>query len=126
MKTTVSNCPVPEITNPLGKSWQQPDRLNILYTDQYALISEEDFKLLPNYEISLPSGVYEGKMWRRYNLLCWYDTHPTDRNLCTIKSLRLSILIKPNSSHIPYSISGNAVKGPLTRAIEYIQRKLKK
>jgi hypothetical protein len=77
---------IPTITHPLGRSWTQPSRRGILIDDKYAVISLRDFEALKEYSCSQPSGVYEGKMWKRHDgafdprcrpedrrwLLCWY------------------------------------------------------
>ena len=42
-----------------------------------AIMSKQDFSLLKSYDSSFPSGVYPGKMWKRFNCginwLCWYS-----------------------------------------------------
>lgn len=80
--------PIPQITDPLGKSWLQPDRSEIVLDETHALMSLETFERLAEYSATKPTGVYEGKMWRRHDgafdvefrarggkpewLLCWY------------------------------------------------------
>lgn len=78
--------PIPAITHPLGRSWDQPSRRDIVIDDKYALMSSRAFLGLKEYSCSNPSGVYEGKMWKRHDgvydprcrpqdrrwLLCWY------------------------------------------------------
>jgi hypothetical protein len=79
---------IPPITDPLGASWKQPKRENILIDGTHAVMSVGDFNSLLEYSSSIPSGVYPGKMWRRNDglldrqylangrvpvwLLCWY------------------------------------------------------
>lgn len=71
---------VPAITDPLGSHWRQPNREWITFTghgkERRAHMSEAAFKMLASYDTSYPSGVYEGKMWKRTNggtsWLCWY------------------------------------------------------
>ena len=67
---------IPKITHPLGLHWQQPALENVLVDDVCALMSEIDFKELLEYSTTIPSGVYEGKMWKRRCkngwLLGWY------------------------------------------------------
>lgn len=67
---------IPEMTDPLGKHWSQPDRQMIFIRDGKALLDPQDFKKLSSYDTSIPSGVYPGKMWKRnqagQHLLCWY------------------------------------------------------
>lgn len=58
---------IPPITDPLGRSWDQPSSKNILIDDTHALMSLRVFEELAEYSCSFPSGVYPGKMWRRHN-----------------------------------------------------------
>jgi len=62
---------IPEITHPLGKHWDQPSKDNILIDDKNALMSEKDFNELKEYSCSVPSGAYEGKMWKNYDGTNW-------------------------------------------------------
>lgn len=80
--------PIPPITDPMGKSWSQPNRREILIDDMHAVMSLRAFKTLHEYSGTFPTGVYEGKMWKRHNgifdreflrrggkpewCLCWY------------------------------------------------------
>ena len=70
---------IPIITDPLGKSWDQPKIENILIDDKNALMEENDFKELHEYSCSVPTGVYVGKMWKsRINekwYLRWFSEH---------------------------------------------------
>lgn len=59
--------PIPLITDPMGKNWEQPHRSEILLDDTYAIMTRTSFNKLHEYSCSFPSGVYEGKMWKRYN-----------------------------------------------------------
>ncbi len=56
---------IPEITDALGRCWKQPKRDSILLDDKVAVMSQESFDELLEYNTSYPSGVYEGKMWKR-------------------------------------------------------------
>jgi hypothetical protein len=75
------DCLIPPITDPLGKYWDQPDREEVLVDDRCALMSQNTFAKLMNYETSNPSGVYTGKMWRRGMTLCWFSDD-ADPKLC--------------------------------------------
>lgn len=55
---------IPPITNPLGKSWTQPNHESIVVTDSYAIVDENEFNQLREYSHTIPSGVYDGKMWK--------------------------------------------------------------
>ncbi len=86
----VAACEIPPITDPMGKYWQQPDRSRIVIDDTHALMDLKTFEELAEYSCSQPSGVYEGKMWKRHNgiydrrfiaaggvpnwMLCWYGS----------------------------------------------------
>jgi len=63
---------IPEITNPLGKHWEQPDPKNFLISYKYALMNKTDFNKLLEYSTSTPSGVYIGKMWKMERNKVWY------------------------------------------------------
>lgn len=60
-------CPVPPITEPLGRYWEQPDPTNWLFSPTEVLMPAADLLLLSDYSYSQPSAVYEGKMWRLRN-----------------------------------------------------------
>jgi hypothetical protein len=78
--------PIPAITDPVGRYWDQPPRDDIEIDATHALMTEITFKQLCEYSSTFPSGVYPGKMWRRHDgsndpriplhkrrwLLCWY------------------------------------------------------
>lgn len=78
---------IPEITDPMGQHWPQPKRENVLVYPDFAYVSSVGFESLSNYSGSIPTGTYDGKMWRRQInehdcardkkakpewLLCWY------------------------------------------------------
>jgi len=65
--------PVPPITEPMGKWWEQPSRFDIEIDSGHALMTQETFDALHDYSHSQPSGVYPGKMWRaHYRLDGWW------------------------------------------------------
>lgn len=65
---------LPRMIDPMGRYWGQPeglrDRVQVFET--HATISEADWRSLPNYRTSNPSGTYTGKVWRSGPYLCWY------------------------------------------------------
>lgn len=79
---------VPPMTHELSRSWHQPSLSAYLIDSTHAIMSLRTFEALHEYSGSKPSGVYEGKMWRRHDglfdeaarskgfqpvwLLCWY------------------------------------------------------
>lgn len=72
---------IPQITDPMGKYWSQPDRSDIIIDEKYAMMSLADFQKLHEYTCTLPTGTYVGKMWKakvtteseQFFLLAWYD-----------------------------------------------------
>lgn len=64
---------IPEMIDPLGKYWEQPDRSEVTLIGNNAYMSEEAAAKLSRYDMSLPTGTYVGKMWLRGNQLGWYD-----------------------------------------------------
>lgn len=65
---------IPPITDPLGKHWQQPHRRFIELDNTHALMSEQTFKGLKEYSTSIPTGRYEGKMWKGFTKGEWAAT----------------------------------------------------
>ena len=61
----INGTAIPEMSHPWSKHWPQPDPREILVDSTHAVMSLETFRKLPEYSCTLPSGVYEGKMWRR-------------------------------------------------------------
>ena len=89
---------IPECVHPLSKHWDQPKNTEIEVDDTHALMSEESFEGLKEYSISVPTGVYAGKMWRaqRYNewRLCWYEEIDLDnKEMCIVKS-RIILIVR--------------------------------
>lgn len=84
--TQMDRAGIPAMTHRDGRYWQQPSRNAIEVDEKYALMSQRAFDALSNYSASTPTGVYEGKMWKRLDgahdracpvecrrwLLCWY------------------------------------------------------
>lgn len=86
---------IPTIVHPLGEYWRQPDSSEITIDDTYALMSEKTFQALAEYSTSVPSGVYEGKMWKKISgalrFLMWYGiSDKTD--CCSINSRKIIIV----------------------------------
>lgn len=84
---------IPEMDDPLGKHWVQPDRQYIFIRDGKAHLCAMDFKRLASYDSSFPSGVYPGKMWKRTNAgvsyLCWYGEDKGGK--CTINHMPIAV-----------------------------------
>lgn len=96
-------CPVPPITHPMGKHWDQPDPALMQFYADRVVMKEGVFLGLADYSCSIPSGVYDGKMWRRCQgahtplpkeqrrwFLCWFGPSD-DPDKCSIHSLPLVI-----------------------------------
>ena len=82
---------IPDMTDPLGKYWEQPNREDIAVDHSHAVMSMETFKKLKDYSRSQPTGTYPGKMWRAtyntkegvQNLLYWFgEVHGTEIDVC--------------------------------------------
>lgn len=84
---------IPEMIDPLGKHWDQPDRQYIFIRDGKAHVCPQDFQKLASYDRSLPSSVYPGKMWKRTNsgvsYLCWYGEEKGGE--CSINSMPIEV-----------------------------------
>ena len=63
---------IPEITHSYGKYWHQPDTSEILIDQHHAIMTEETYNKLEEYNMSFPTGAYNGKMWKSTGHLCWY------------------------------------------------------
>ena len=75
------------MTHEMGRCWDQPSREAILIDEKNALMTRATFLALASYDTSIPSGVYEGKMWKRAihggDLLCWFGSIENS-NKCSI------------------------------------------
>lgn len=56
---------IPPMTHPLSSAWDQPPLDRIRIDADTATMDQEAFDWLSEYSTSFPSGVYEGKMWKR-------------------------------------------------------------
>lgn len=88
---------IPPITDPMGRHWDQPSRDDILVDDTHAVMTVKTFTALLEYSTSMPSGVYDGKMWRRHDrcdcldLLMWYG--PSEKlGSCLINSREILLV----------------------------------
>lgn len=97
---------IPPMTDPISVHWNQPPRERIAIDDTHALMSSADFKALLEYSTSRPSGVYDGKMWKRREpqadgrslwVLMWYGP-ADDPRLCSIN--RREILIADEAPRV--------------------------
>ena len=85
---------IPEMTNELGKYWDQPSRDEMEFSENEVFMDDNTFKQLKNYSTSVPTGCYEGKMWKSLGAKGWYlrwyaNLNPTH---CQIKSKLIFII----------------------------------
>ena len=93
---------IPPMTHVLSRAWHQPDHRRWVFDEMHVIMPKEDFELLAEYSCSVPSGVYEGKMWRRrvpYEdapshtwYLCWYDVSKKGPNFCATKQREILLV----------------------------------
>lgn len=55
---------IPEMTDPMGRYWDQPSKDKISFSLSYAWMDKESFDALKDYSQSQPTGCYPGKMWK--------------------------------------------------------------
>lgn len=77
---------IPAMTSPLSKGWEQPEARDIVFAKAAVYMSRPTWEKLAKYDHSMPSGVYEGKMWRAWQQLRWYGPSPTP-DTCSINSI---------------------------------------
>lgn len=90
-------CPIPKMTHELSTAWEQPAHSEIKFTsDGYSVVTKEGLEQLKQYDTSLPSGVYAGKMWKRAEgnsmYLCWYQDSPDEPGKCDIKYRKIMLM----------------------------------
>jgi hypothetical protein len=95
---------IPEMTDPLGRHWSQPDRQYIFIRDGKANMCMQDFSKLSQYDTTFPTGVYPGKMWKRINggvaYLCWYGEENADRQ-CPIHHMVIEVAQQEQQEAVP-------------------------
>lgn len=75
---------IPIMDDPLGKYWDQPrDIRSAPMDDTHVILTQRQFKELPEYSTSIPTGVYPGKCWKRFErdqpwVLVWYGPETPD------------------------------------------------
>jgi len=96
MNSQNKKCPVPPITCELGKSWRQPNPHNFVWDDDCVAMSREDYERLHTYDCTDPTGIYEGKMWKRHSggkcYLCYITDCPGHPDFCTIHRIELIVI----------------------------------
>jgi hypothetical protein len=87
---------IPAMKDPMGAYWNQPPRRAIETDGTHAMMSEKTFNLMAEYSTSLPSGVYEGKMWKAKGVngkwyLRWYGPSPVPDN-CSVNAREILLV----------------------------------
>lgn len=72
---------IPEMTDPLGKHWNQPADIRLApMDDTHVILTNWQMGSLHRYDTSMPSGVYPGKCWLqtrgKVTRLVWYGNDP--------------------------------------------------
>jgi len=62
----------PIMVDPMGRHWDQPPRSEVLIDEHCAVMTRKSFSQLHDYSHSMPSGVYDGKMWKALFRGKWY------------------------------------------------------
>ena|ERR1700694_5194054 len=100
---------IPPIVDPMGRNWDQPPRSAITIDAENALMTKATFDALHEYTTTVPTGVYNGKMWKAQQhdglsrdgrilirddkpwLLLWYG--PCDKpGHCSVNSREIILL----------------------------------
>ena len=87
---------IPPMTHELSRHWRQPNRDEILIDDTHAVMSAATWEKLARYDTSTPSGVYEGKMWRRRGMLCWFGFSDVP-NSCS-NNARVALIVEQRAA----------------------------
>lgn len=96
---------IPPLTDKGAAGWKQPHTSCITISDDKAFMSAATLMELSTYNVTAPSGVYVGKMWKvdsvvgNTRTLCWYDK---EGDRIVIKHRQISIL--DNSPRPSYQI----------------------
>lgn len=88
---------LPQITDPLGAYWDQPKSDQMAVYNDIAIMDQIAVDALLEYSTSIPTGTYEGKMWKCRHpdgwQLCWYGASD-DPDMISINRRPIRI-IKP-------------------------------
>lgn len=92
---------VPPIPVSIGSGWKQPHRTNFNFTDDgYVIARKAVVDELAEYNTTLPTAAYPGKMWKRIEgtvtYLCWYG-ETLDRDPTLVSIHRRPIILKEMS-----------------------------
>ena len=80
----------------MGRHWDQPDRSKVLVDDTHAVVTAATFRALAEYSRTMPTGVYEGKMWKAKTaagwMLRWYG--PCDDPALVSNNQRILLVVE--------------------------------
>lgn len=68
---------------------------NMLVDDQTVVVTREDYdrlQLLPHYDGTQPTGVFNGKMWLRHDRLAFYEPDPNDDTMAVSRSREILVV----------------------------------
>jgi len=86
---------IPPMTDSRGTHWEQPSRSEVYTDDTNAYMTTKSAKKLMRYDRSVPSGVYDGKMWvclyGDEDHLLWFEP-AEDPNMCATGHRKLVIM----------------------------------
>lgn len=110
---------IPEMTDPLGRHWNQPKDIRSAPMDgKHVILTKAQISGLSNYDRSMPSGVYSGKCWLRENgkttWLVWYgrETGPGSKEFRVEHRVVLELDARPAPPAIDVAYSKiNALGG---------------
>ena len=86
---------IPQMTNPFSKHWKQPDLSEIELHPNFARMTAATMSKLAFYNTTIPTGVYEGKMFGRSedgkDYLVWFGVSDNPEQ-CSINSLVIDVI----------------------------------
>ncbi|PCJ51527.1 MAG: hypothetical protein COA79_25900 [Planctomycetota bacterium] len=86
---------IPPLRSVVSRKWDQPDRSEIKLAYSHAYMTQQSFDKLADYSVSIPSGVCQGKIWKK-NIGAWSmhrkSSPLNDRDLAKIDSVPFWIL----------------------------------
>jgi hypothetical protein len=87
---------IPDMTDDLGRYWQQPNRTEVTIDETHAVMGQDAYDKLMEYSRSKPTGVYPGRMWKAIAqdgtaYLCWYGIVPGNPDVCSTNHRQILI-----------------------------------
>lgn len=89
---------IPPMCSPYATPWEQPNRDDILVSDDAAVMDAKCLEALQVYSCTIPTGVYSGKMWRaeangQWILRWWSDEFEHEgRMVCSVEQRPIRIM----------------------------------